>query len=120
MNKKMNVILLAIFIFTIFTGAVLPFNASTHVAAHAPGFEVEHSVEGHDLDLYFTVKNFALSPDHGWVVLSLDGGNPIKVFTKQKRLSGLRSGKHRVKAYLQGKEKGALTSSPIEFDVNIP
>ena len=109
--KKMHVILLAVFIFTL--------NASTHVAANAPVFEVEHSVEGHDVDLYFTVKNFTLSQNRGWVNLTLDGGSPIKVYSNQKRLSGLKSGKHRIKALLQGKE-GAQTGSSIEFDVNIP
>lgn len=109
--KKTHVFLLAIFMFII--------NAATHVAANAPGFEVEHSVEGHDLELYFTVKNFTLSKDRGWVALSLDGGSPVKVYTNQKRLTGLKSGKHRIKALLQGKQ-GALSGSAIEFDVNIP
>ena len=109
--KKMHVILLFLFIFTL--------NAATQVAANAPSFEVEHSLEGQDVELYFTVKNFTLSKDRGWVGLSLDGGTPVKVYESQKRLSGLKSGKHRIKALLQGKN-GTLTGSPIEFEVNIP
>lgn len=87
-------------------------------AGNTPGLEVEHSVDGKSIDFYFTVKNFDLSQDKGWVLLTLDG-RPIKVFDSQKRVSGLSSGTHKVIAVLEQKN-GTHPGMMIEFEVNIP
>jgi hypothetical protein len=117
--KKKAFILLAVSIFIYISGVLFPLHISIQAGSNPPGFEVEHSIEGHNLELYFNVRNFSLSKDHGWVVLTIDGKSPMKIVANQKRLTGLSSGKHHIKAYLQGKDN-RMIGTPIEFDVIIP
>lgn len=89
------------------------------VHGESPVLEVEHSIDGKNLDLYFTVKNFPLSQEKGWVLLTFDG-KTSKVYAKQKRFSGLKSGTHQIKAVLEQKDGVRYPNSMIQFDVNIP
>ena len=110
---KKRIILIFTLCFTLLMGW-----GQVYAAGNTPNLEVEHSVQGKSIDLYFTVKNFTLSQGKGCVILTLDG-RPIKVYSNQKRISGLTSGTHKIKAELE-QNNGSHPGMTIEFEVNIP
>ncbi|WP_027417140.1 hypothetical protein [Aneurinibacillus terranovensis] len=96
------------------------------VIALSPSLEVEHSIEGRTLQLYFNTKNIKLTtdragaPNHiavGHIDLYVDG-QKTRRFTSEAEVR-LQPGKHKIAVELADNHQTPFPGSRIEFEVVI-
>ncbi|WCK52389.1 hypothetical protein PP175_13070 [Aneurinibacillus sp. Ricciae_BoGa-3] len=97
-------------------------------AAGTPALEVEHSIEGKSVQLYFSTNNFQIaSPGaragkragEGHILLWVDG-KITKQYKKEVQLPALTSGNHKFAVELAGNDDTPYPNTRIEFDVTLP